>query len=227
MPTPDHRLVQHAIVNDGSSVETSARQALSIGAAPSQPPHPSLSPQSLQSQLDRLGLGPGARVWFYVTNRPLTDPERIHMLSALDAFTSQWQAHGTPLNAAATVLLHDIVVLAVDESSQQATGCSIDASVSFLRHLPESLPSLADLDLLDRSWVFHAALLKPTPLPTTADFSPASEVLTWQRSRLHDFWARCKSGTVPPTTPIVDTTIQTLGQPLIQPLESSWHATMW
>ncbi len=225
MPTPDHRLVQHAIVNDGSSIETSARQALSIGAAPSQPPHPTQSLQSLQSQLDRLGLGPGARVWFYVTNRPLTDPERIHMLSALDAFTSQWQAHGTPLNAAATVLLHDIVVLAVDESSQQATGCSIDASVSFLRHLPESLPSLADLDLLDRSWVFHAAL--PNPNPETADSPPASEVLTWQRSRLHDFWARCKSGTVPPTTPIVDTTIQTLGQPLIQPLESSWHATMW
>lgn len=222
MPTPDHRLVQHAIVNDGPSIETSARQALSIGAAPSQPLQ---SPQSLQSQLDRLGLGPGARVWFYVTNRPLTDPERIHMLSALDAFTSQWQAHGTPLNAAATILLHDIVVLAVDESSQQATGCSIDASVSFLRHLPESLPSLADLDLLDRSWVFHAAL--PNPNPETADSPPASEVLTWQRSRLHDFWAMCKSGTVPPTTPILDTTIQTLGQPLIQPLESSWHATMW
>ncbi|MDA0728858.1 MAG: hypothetical protein O3B70_03425 [Bacteroidetes bacterium] len=201
MPNPDLRPVQHVMVDDCPSIGASARQAI-------------------QSQMDRLALGPEARVWLYLTNRPLTDSERNHVLSELDGFTSQWQSHGTPLNAAATILLHDIVLLAVDESSHQATGCSIDASVAFLRQLSKSLPSLADLDLMDRSWVFHATL-------PNSNSSQESEAFTWQRSRLHEFWARCKSGTVPAQTPILDTTIQRLGQPLIRPLESSWHATMW
>ena len=48
----------------------------------------------------------------------------------LAAFTSSWAAHGTPLAAEAAVLLDQIVVLAVDEALQMATGCSIDASVA-------------------------------------------------------------------------------------------------
>ena len=59
------------------------------------------------------------------------------------------------LAIASVILLNQVVVLAVDEEPQIATGCSIDASVEALRGLNKAAPTLADLDVLDRSWVVY------------------------------------------------------------------------
>jgi hypothetical protein len=122
-------------------------------------------------------------------------------------------AHGAPLRAEAAVLLNQLVVLAVDESAQTPTGCSIDASVAALRALPQAAPSLADLDLFDRSWVLYL---------------DASGL--WTRSRLHDFWAMRKAGTLTDDAQIFDSTVPNLGAlrtRSVVRLAESWHAHMW
>ena len=172
----------------------------------------SVSPSTeIAAALDALSLPCSARLWFYVTNRSLTADERLHIQTELNMFVAGWEAHGTPLKASATVLLNDLLVLAVDEDPQPATGCSIDRSVAFLRALPATRPSLADLDVFGRGWVFawNAGQAR------------------WVRHALHDFWALAKAGEVPPSTPILDTTASTLGDPVVLPVGESWHAHMW
>ena len=171
--------------------------------------------ESLSRDLASLTLPDTARVWIYVANRAMTAEERLAVEAHLAAFTSTWVAHGSPLAAEAAVLLDQVVVLTVDETVQTATGCSIDASVAALRALPQAAPSLADLDLFDRSWVLYAE-------------SPHADA--WQRIALRDFWALRKAGKVEDETVVFDTTVNCLGDLRHQGAKafaSSWHAAMW
>lgn len=87
-----------------------------------------------------------ARVWIYQANRKLNAYEALTVSNRLQDFLQNWKAHGKSLNAYGEVL-HDLfVVLVADESGQTATGCSIDASVDFVRQLGHEL----DVDFFDR-----------------------------------------------------------------------------
>ena len=97
-----------------------------------------------------LTLDDSARVWVHVTNRRMTLDEARAVQSHLDEFVAGWKAHGDLLKAQAAVVHGWMVILAVDERPQQATGCSIDASVSALKQIGGLLPGMADLDVFDR-----------------------------------------------------------------------------
>ncbi|UPT69069.1 MAG: hypothetical protein M0D57_10815 [Sphingobacteriales bacterium JAD_PAG50586_3] len=73
------------------------------------------------------------RVWIYQADRLLTDSEQQMLAEASAQFVAQWSAHGTPLTAAAQVLNGYFLVLGVDEAQAQASGCSIDKSVNFVK----------------------------------------------------------------------------------------------
>lgn len=174
-----------------------------------------LTTSALQQRLDNLTLPDGARVWMYTANRVLTDTECRSVQTALSTFRASWAAHGTPLRSESVILLNQVLVLAVDEEPQIATGCSIDASVAALRALNEAAPTLADLDVLDRSWVVYQ------------EEKNASE---WKRARLHDFWAMHKAGTLTDDAQILDSTLTNLGalrKEGVKRLVDSWHAHMW
>jgi hypothetical protein len=70
-----------------------------------------------------------ARVWIYPASRPFSSDECDQITTKLNAFLTQWTAHGASLNAAVTIPYNRFIVIALDESQQAATGCSIDASV--------------------------------------------------------------------------------------------------
>ena len=151
----------------------------------------------------------------YTAQRVLTDSESKAIIDALCHFQATWAAHGKMLHSEAVVLLNQVVVIAVDESVQPATGCSIDNSVAFLRQLNELSSSLADLDLLDRGWVIYKSTETNGP---------------WQRAKLHEFWAMRKAGTLSDETEILDSTITSLGELRLEGVKKlgvSWHAQMW
>lgn len=91
-------------------------------------------------------LPPDARVWVYQAQRNLNDDEVNHILPLGQNFIANWAAHGHKLDAVIDVLYHRFVILAVDQRSAAASGCSIDASVKFIRQLSENLQT----DLLER-----------------------------------------------------------------------------
>ena len=88
-----------------------------------------------------------SRLWLYQTNRPLSAMEISWAQEKLDAFTAEWTAHGAQLKAGSRVLNPYFVAIAVDLTQANASGCSIDASVRFLKSLGEEL----DVDFFNRT----------------------------------------------------------------------------
>ena len=93
-----------------------------------------------------------ARLWVYQSSRELKEDELTSLKSALQSFVGQWAAHGKDLKASFEIFHNRFIVLAVDEESQNATGCSIDSSVAFIRSLGQQL----NVDLFDRTVIAYS-----------------------------------------------------------------------
>jgi class 3 adenylate cyclase len=76
-----------------------------------------------------------ARVWIYQSTRAFSEKEVVVLQSQLRGFTQEWAAHSKQLFAAADVLYNRFIVLAVNEAVAAASGCSIDASVYFIKSI--------------------------------------------------------------------------------------------
>ena len=87
-----------------------------------------------------------SRVWIYQANRTLTSQEVELIQQKLNAFTSQWLAHGHELLALAEVRYNQFIILSVDEQQAGATGCSIDNSVKLMLELEKQF----NINLFDR-----------------------------------------------------------------------------
>ena len=81
-----------------------------------------------------------SRVWLYVSDRPFDATESNYIQDALSDFTqNKWATHGTKLMASGSVLMNQLVVLAVDQDVMNASGCSIDSSVRLMKQLGTEL----------------------------------------------------------------------------------------
>lgn len=96
-------------------------------------------------------LSPEAKVWIYQADRPLKSEERQKIQEMGERFVADWSAHGSSLKARFKIFYDRFLVFFVDESQQEATGCSIDRSVHFIKGLESDL----DLDLMDRRMVAY------------------------------------------------------------------------
>ena len=81
------------------------------------------------------GMNPDSRVWVYQAEHILADNEVEIIEQDLGAFLNQWAAHNQKLLASGGVLYNCFIIIAVDEASIAATGCSIDSSVRFVQAL--------------------------------------------------------------------------------------------
>jgi hypothetical protein len=90
-----------------------------------------------------------SRLWVYQSERPFSAEEEAFILQNGKAFVESWTAHNKALNASIQVKYNQFIVLAVDETSAAATGCSIDKSVHFIKALENELK----INLLDKSKV--------------------------------------------------------------------------
>lgn len=84
-------------------------------------------------------LSPDSRLWLYQANRPLSQTEMVWVKEQLENFTTEWAAHGHQLKAAGDVLNPYFIALAVDLTHENASGCSIDASVRFIKAMGAEL----------------------------------------------------------------------------------------
>lgn len=78
------------------------------------------------------GLPDNARLWLYVFERDLSASEVTRAQSALNAFATAWNSHGSAVSGAATVLDYRIVALAATLDSG-VSGCSIDSSTRAIK----------------------------------------------------------------------------------------------
>lgn len=88
-----------------------------------------------------------ARIWVYQSLRKFTEVELNAISNTLSAFTETWVAHGNPLKTSFKIFYDQFIVLAADESFNEASGCSIDGSVRVMKQIDEQYR----LNLFDRT----------------------------------------------------------------------------
>jgi hypothetical protein len=95
-------------------------------------------------------LSNNARLWIFQGERKFSQEELTIISNRLQLFSNDWSAHGQPLRASFQVKEDRFILLAVDESLHQASGCSIDDSV----HVIREIGTLINQDLFRRDLVW-------------------------------------------------------------------------
>ncbi len=104
-----------------------------------------------------------SRVWIYQANRSFTEQELSEIQERLHVFLENWTAHGSNLETGYVIEYKRFIVIALNQSLNSATGCSIDASVHFIQQLEQDY----NVDLMDKmnvsykqgDYVAHKSLL--------------------------------------------------------------------
>jgi hypothetical protein len=76
-----------------------------------------------------------SRIWIYQGDRELSEKEMSEIKKLAENFVGEWTAHQQTLHAGFEIFHNIFLVLAVDENRNDASGCSIDKSVHFMRQL--------------------------------------------------------------------------------------------
>lgn len=87
-----------------------------------------------------------SKIWIYQSNRKFSDDEFAEIDEATKSFVEDWAAHGSGLEASYQLRYNRFIILAVNQDTQAATGCSIDSSVRFIQDLEQKY----SVDLLDK-----------------------------------------------------------------------------
>ncbi len=136
-----------------------------------------------------------ARLWVYQCNRVLADDEVEWLSNSLSTFAENWKAHGQSLVSSFVIKENIFIVLAVDEESYSASGCSIDASV----HEVQSLQQKLGVDFFIRDTVL---------------FKKGS---TLERVKLTELKQKALAGELQPDNAVFNTLVNTKGD-----LKTNW-----
>lgn len=80
-----------------------------------------------------------ARIWVYQASRSLQAQELDQIKQTLTQSCQVWEAHGAPLQASFEIKYNQVIIVAVNEAMNAASGCSIDASTRWFKALGEAL----------------------------------------------------------------------------------------
>ncbi|PQJ23038.1 ABC transporter ATPase [Tenacibaculum sp. SG-28] len=87
-----------------------------------------------------------ARIWVYQADRSFTNEEVAVINAKAKTFIENWTRHGDDLKGSFLLKYNQFLILAIDQSFNTASGCSIDASVRFVKDLETEL----SVDLMDK-----------------------------------------------------------------------------
>ncbi len=125
-----------------------------------------------------------SRVWVYQANRPFSASETQAIENYLTPALTQWAAHGAGLNASFEIRFQQVIVIAVDETINAASGCSIDASTRWFKEMGAAL----GIDFFDRSTAIvegdEVILLPLTALKNNPLLTPSKDVIPLQTESL-------------------------------------------
>ena len=91
-----------------------------------------------------------SRIWIYAADHKLTNDQESCILKSISDHLQNWEAHKVPLTAGVTILENHFIVIALDETKNGASGCSIDTLQNKIQNLEKDL----SISLLNRLNVF-------------------------------------------------------------------------
>lgn len=92
-----------------------------------------------------------SRIWIFQADRKLTDKEKDRISERVKSFTGQWAAHGKQLKSSFILPNNTHLIVGVDISINNATGCSIDALIHTIQEAGKEL----DVNFFDRKAVAY------------------------------------------------------------------------
>ncbi|MBK9460248.1 MAG: ABC transporter ATPase [Sphingobacteriales bacterium] len=152
-----------------------------------------------------MDFSPQSKVWIYQSNRFFTTNEVENINCELADFTQQWTAHNQQLNANGQVYYALFIVLIVDETQANASGCSIDKSVRFIKDIEQRY----GVSLFDRFQIAYLNNQHQVKITDREGF-----INLFNEGKIDDF------------TNVFNNVLQTkqdFDQNWIVPVENSWH----
>ena len=91
-----------------------------------------------------------SRIWIYAAEHKLTNDQENYILNHISVHLQNWEAHKVPLTAGLTILENHFIIIALDESKNGASGCSIDTLQNKIQEIEKEL----SVSLLNRLNIF-------------------------------------------------------------------------
>ncbi len=92
-------------------------------------------------------LSPESRIWIYQSERAFSAAEQESMSITIEQFLNTWSSHGSEMISGFAFKHQRFIIISIDESLTDASGCSIDKLVHFMQNLGNNF----QLNLIDRS----------------------------------------------------------------------------
>lgn len=92
-----------------------------------------------------------ARVWIFGSAEELAPDDAATLLTRVDEYLEDWRAHGSPLTVAREWRENRFLTIGVDQSEENASGCSLDALFRVLQGLEKRIGT----SLLGNSRVYY------------------------------------------------------------------------
>ncbi|MCA0428885.1 MAG: hypothetical protein LCH32_00120 [Bacteroidetes bacterium] len=142
------------------------------------------------------------RVWTYLINKNLSSEELQNLNLKGNAFVSEWTAHENKLTASFELFKSRIIIVKVNETVTEASGCSVDKLLRFIKLCEQEF----NIQLLNR-------LLVAINLNNEIQAIHSSEIKTL-----------LLNGSINPETQIYDTSISNENElnNWIKPLKNTW-----
>lgn len=150
-----------------------------------------------------------ARLWLYVSSRPLSDDEASRIETRMRGFADDWSSHGRPVLGVVELADNRLLGIGALVPDADISGCGIDKSVHQLEELGSQMGIewVAGLSIAYRSG--EAIEVVPRPV----------------------FRRLVRTGEVGAETTILDLSLTTVGdlvdRGIERPLGESWHARVF
>lgn len=106
------------------------------------------------------------KIWIYILSKELNQTQLVQFIQNCKDFTSSWTAHDQPLSASCELYKNRLLIVKVDESAYNASGCSIDKLQRFIQLQEKEFDIqllnrlLVALDVDDKVMVVHSSKIK-------------------------------------------------------------------
>ncbi len=86
------------------------------------------------------------RIWIYTISKELTNEQLVEFKNRCQHFVNGWTAHDVSLDASFELHKNRLLIFKVNEDKYNASGCSIDKQVRFVKELEQTF----SVELLNR-----------------------------------------------------------------------------
>lgn len=91
------------------------------------------------------------RIWIYILSKELSNEQLADFKNRCNNFVNAWTAHDVSLDASFELYHNRLVIFKVNEEKYNASGCSIDKQVRFVKELEQAFC----IELLNRLLVAY------------------------------------------------------------------------